>query len=60
LNYLPLQISPFPSNPVLQLQKYDPGLFVQFAKILHGWFGHSLMSKTANKINEKIQNREET
>ena len=31
VNTLPLQIFPFPKNPVLQLHKKDPSVLLQFA-----------------------------
>jgi hypothetical protein len=56
LKYLPLQINPLPSKPVLQRQMYDPGLFVQFAKLWHGPLGHSLISTKKKKLtNEKYE-----
>lgn len=53
---LPTQTVPFPVNPSLQVQVYDPSLFKQSAFSLHGlpFFEHSSMSKTKLLVKRKI------
>ena len=45
--YLPLQTTPFPVKPVLQVQLYEPIVFTQLARPAaqgNGFCWHSLMS----------------
>ena len=53
---LPVQITPFPEKPVLQMQEYDPGVFVQVALAEQSFrveLRHSLMSKQVTPFPEK-------
>ena len=53
---LPTQTVPFPVNPSLQVQVYDPSVFKQSAFSLQGlpFFEHSSMSKTKLSVKQKI------
>ena len=41
---IPTQYVPFPENPVLQVQKKFPGVFVHWPNLWHGAVLHSSMS----------------
>ena len=49
---LPLQVFPFPSNPSLQLQLYEPSLLEQLALTSHG-LAFETHSSISNGVNWK-------
>ncbi len=53
MGHLPTQTVPFPVNPSLQVQVYDPSLFKQSAFSSHGlpFLEHSSISKTKTDNN---------